>query len=177
MSIRKLILIIDSSPRLQPVKLEQTGPFSYFGYYLIQLQKFFISFVSDGFSCMQKLILSFIPVIIAIGIALVGSQLSHAQQTSTPVNFTKIFSESKDFKRCIEGITGLPPGENCYSIVDVLYEDGSTVALKSGYIDTIWKGVAEVKKYGYKIDAITSYPISDYGSNRQTVNILVVMSK
>jgi hypothetical protein len=61
--------------------------------------------------------------------------------------------------------------------VDVLYEDQSTVALKSGFVDSIWKGVAEVKKYGYKIDGITSFPISDYRGGDTKVNILVVMSK
>ena len=56
------------------------------------------------------------------------------------------------------------------------YEDQSTVALKSGFVDSIWKGVAEVKKYGYKIDGITSFPISDYRGGDTKVNILV-MSK
>ena len=59
--------------------------------------------------------------------------------------------------------------------ITVLYEDQSTVALKSRYVDSIWAGVAEVKKYGYKIDGFTSYPISDSGDT--TVNILVVLSK
>lgn len=47
---------------------------------------------------------------------------------------------------------------------------------RTSYADTIWKGVAEVKKYGYKIDDITSFPISDYKGDT-TVNILVVMCK
>jgi hypothetical protein len=57
-------------------------------------------------------------------------------------------------------------------------QDQSIVALKSGYIDTIWKGVAEVKKYGYKIDDITSYPItSSVTRGDTTANIPVVISK
>jgi hypothetical protein len=68
--------------------------------------------------------------------------------------------------------------QTCYPTIDVLYEDQSTVALKSGYVDAIWKGVAEVKKSGYKIDGITSFPISNsYSGGDTTVNILVVMSK
>ena len=49
--------------------------------------------------------------------------------------------------------------------------------MKSGYVDAIWKGMAEVKKYGYKIDGITSFPISDYRGGDTKVNIPVVMSK
>jgi hypothetical protein len=85
--------------------------------------------------------------------AIVGSQSSYAEQNTTmPINFTRFFSEDKAFQTCVE--IGTSPV--CAPTIDVLYEDQSTVAIKSGYIDTIWKGVAEVKKYGYKIDDITS---------------------
>jgi hypothetical protein len=116
-------------------------------------------------------------LIIAVGIISVlgvNSQSSQAQQNAGNVaNFTKFFSENKEFQQCIESSS---LGQICAPYITVLYEDQSTVALKSGYVDVIWKGVAEVKKYGYKIDDITSYPISDYKGDTK-VNILVVMSK
>ena len=88
------------------------------------------------------------------------------------VNFSKLFYENEYFQVCFEIVK---PGE-CYPVVDVLYQDGSTVALSSDYVDAIWKAVAEVKKSGYKIDCITSYPISKIGGGGTNVNILIVMS-
>lgn len=108
------------------------------------------------------------------GAVILSSQYSYAQQTTAPINFTKFFSENKEVQNCYT-MTGVP---ECFPAIDVLYEDQSTVALKSRYVDAIWKGVAEVKKYGYKIDGITSFPISNsYSGGDTTVNILVVMSK
>lgn len=125
---------------------------------------------------MQKFAIFLIIVTgIISGAAVLGSQSSYAQQnTSMPINFTKLFAENKEFETCI---SGLSTGPICGPTINVLYEDQSTVAVKSGYVDAIWKGVAEVKKYGYKIDDITSYPISDFTGGDTTVNILVVMSK
>jgi hypothetical protein len=101
----------------------------------------------------------------------------YAEQNVTmpPVNYTKIFSENKYFQTCIEPIGSYNPG--CIPVVDVLYQDNSTVALRSQYIDTIWRAVAEVKKSGYEIDAMTSYPITSIGGGDNYVNILVVMSR
>jgi hypothetical protein len=40
----------------------------------------------------------------------------------------------------------------------------------------VWNGVAGVKKYGYKIDGITSYAMIDEDGDNQ-LTVLVVMSK
>lgn len=103
---------------------------------------------------------------------------AYAQQNSTTplVNFTNLFSENTDFQLCYDRETSSTPRQ-CLPVVDVLYQDESTVALKSDYIDIIWKAVAEVKKSGYKIDDITSYPISNPVADGTNVNILVVMSR
>jgi hypothetical protein len=124
---------------------------------------------------MQKFaILMVIAIGVISGAAVLSSQSSYAQQDTTmPINFTKLFSENKEFQQCIDSSS---MGPLCAPYITVLYEDQSTVALKSGYVDVIWKGVAEVKKYGYKIDGMTSFPISDYTGDTK-VNILVVMSK
>lgn len=64
----------------------------------------------------------------------------------------------------------------CTHSIDVLYESNHTIALKSDKLDTVWKTVDEIKQYGYAINGMTSYPISD-GSGTRYINILVVMSK
>lgn len=126
---------------------------------------------------MQKSVTFLIIVVSIIAVVIICtsvSQSSYAQQNTTkPVSFAKIFSEDKSLQSCtiIDKIN-----YGCRTTIDVLYEDQSTVAIKSGYIDSIWKAVADVKKYGYKIDGITSYAISGQTGSK-TVNILVVMSK
>ena len=94
-------------------------------------------------------------VSITVIICAIASQSSYAQQNTTkPVSFAKLFSEDKSLQSCtiVDNIN-----YGCRRAVDVLYEDQSTVAIKSEHIDSIWKAVANVKKYGYKIDGITSY--------------------
>ena len=123
---------------------------------------------------MQKLEI-FLTIVIGLisGIAMLSSQESHAQQNaSSPVDFTKILGGIKEL--CSSGPEIPPPCPNDL-IVKVLYQDQSTVALQSVYVDVIWRAVAEVKKYGYKIDDITTY-LGDSGVS-PTLNILVVMSK
>jgi hypothetical protein len=93
--------------------------------------------------------------------------------TMPPVNYTQIFSENKYFQSCSPPIAGLP---ECLPAIDVLYQDNSTVALSSDHIDIIWRAVAEIKKSGYEIDAMTSYPITAPHLGNY-VNILVVMSR
>ena len=123
---------------------------------------------------------SVIFLIIAVSTAVIiytsVSQSSYGQQNTTkPLSFAKLFSEDKSLLSCtiVDNIN-----YGCRRAVDVLYEDQSTVAIKSEHIDSIWKAVADVKKYGYKIDGITSYAISEYsGGGSKIVNILVVMSK
>jgi hypothetical protein len=90
-----------------------------------------------------------------------------------PVNYTKLFFENKYFHVCFE-FSG-----DCFPAINVLYQDNSTVAISSDQIDIIWRAVAEVKKSGYEIDAITSYPISSASKLDSTtyVNVLVVMSR
>jgi len=104
--------------------------------------------------------------------------MSHAQQninttaTNPSTNFTKLFSSDPQFQNCDLG------PNSCFPIVDVLYQDPSTIALKSSYIDAIWKAVSAVKKDGYKIDDVTSYAVNELGSSSgKTINILIVMSK
>ena len=101
------------------------------------------------------------------------SQPSFAQQNTTQTNFTKFFNETKTFQNCVDLTSGPPL---CVPSINVYYEDPSTIALESDKVDLIWKAVAEVKKSGYKIDAITSYPLTSYGQTTN-VHILVVMSK
>jgi hypothetical protein len=99
---------------------------------------------------------------------------THAQQNASmpPINYTKLFSENNEFQYCFDQI---PQTGRCLPVVDVLYQDGSTVTLSSDYVDIIWKAVAEVKKSGFKVDAMTSYPDTERGGT--DVNILVVMSR
>ena len=66
-----------------------------------------------------------------LGITISSIPLSHAQQTTTttnaPTNFTKLFSENKEFQQCLELSTVTLP---CVPSVDVLYEDPTTVVPK-----------------------------------------------
>ena len=116
-----------------------------------------------------------------IGSIAISQQIVFAQQNNTltttgpTTNFTKMFSENKEFQTCFEDFM---PGI-CSPNVDVLYESPHTIALKSQYIDAVWKAVDAIKKDGYKVDDITSYSITTPigGSNDNYVNLLVVMSK
>ena len=85
--------------------------------------------------------------------------------TTTPAtNFTKLFSENREFQ-----IYGIPA-------VNVVYQGPIMLVLKSSYIDVIWKAVELAKKEGYKIDGISTYMTTSQVS-RGTVNVLVAMSK
>jgi hypothetical protein len=93
----------------------------------------------------------------------------HAQQPQQNItDFTKYFAETTDtdFRHCNN-----ENPNSCFHIIDVLYQDNSTIALKSSYIDSIWKAVSAVKKDGYKIDGFTTFAES------QEINTVVVMSK
>jgi hypothetical protein len=128
---------------------------------------------------MNKFItLSLIAMSICIGLCVLDMKPSNAQQNITntatnPItNFTQLFSSDKQYQNCDLG------PNSCFPLVDVLYQDPSTIALKSSYIDTIWKAVSTIKKDGYKIDGITSYAVNEVGSDSgKTINLLVVMSK
>ena len=125
-----------------------------------------------------------IPIII-LTIAVMGAittshQFVFAQPNNTltgsnsATNYTKLFSENKDFQECLDFMP-----DQCFPTVEILYQSPNTVALKSEYIDAVWKAVDTIKKDGYKIDDITSYSItSGLGSSSSNiVNLLVVMSK
>jgi hypothetical protein len=106
---------------------------------------------------------------------LTSSGLSNAQTTTGIIggtNYTKLFSENKDFQSCFKG--------TCVPAIDVAYQGQIMLVLKSGYIDTIWKGVELAKKDGYKIDGISTYVTTSdtLGSVKKgNVNVLVAMSK
>lgn len=104
----------------------------------------------------------------AISIILLVPQigLSLAQQPANTVNLTKVISDDPELRLC----------SLCSSSVDVLYESPNTVALSSDYIDLIWKGVDDMKKYGYKIDDVVSYTTTSY-TGRSSINTMVIMSK
>lgn len=115
-----------------------------------------------------------------LGSVALSQQIVLAQQnatlstTSSTINYTKMFSENKGFQKCYDFMP-----DECIPTVDILYQSPKTIALKSDYIDAVWKAVDEIKKDGYKIDDITSYSVtSGFGSSTSNyVNLLVVMSK
>ena len=94
---------------------------------------------------------------------LISSQDSEGQQIA--INFTKVFVDA--------GICNQLMRPHCDPIIDVVYENQSTLVIRPAshitfQVDSIWKGVAEAKKFGYKIDAV----------DRDTEGkVLVVMSK
>ena len=57
-------------------------------------------------------------------------QSAAQQNTTQAVNFTKLFSENKEFQRCY---TIINPAGECFPTIDVLYEDQSTVAKITNY--------------------------------------------
>jgi hypothetical protein len=119
---------------------------------------------------MQKFILlSIIAMGMCIGLGslspLLHSNSASAQNTNT-TDFTTFFKDNKDFRHCFE----IDPSR-CVDTIDVLYQDNSTIALKSNYIDVIWKAVSIVKKDGYKLDGFSTYAADS------DINTLVVMSK
>jgi hypothetical protein len=105
---------------------------------------------------------------------------ANAQQNSTTTNmtavtgtnFTKLFSENKDFQSCFGG--------TCVPAVDVAYQGPIMLVLKSGYLDIVWKAVELAKKEGYKIDGISTFNTTSErigGGTSGAINVLVVMSK
>lgn len=125
-----------------------------------------------------------IPIIIltlaVMGVITTSYQFVFAQENNTltgnnvATNYTKLFSENKEFQKCLD----FKP-DKCFPMIEILYQSPDTVALKSEYIDSIWKAVDTIKKDGYNIDDVTSYSItSGLGSSPSNyVNLLVVMSK
>jgi hypothetical protein len=85
-------------------------------------------------------------------------------------DFIKYFTDNRDFQSYVNR-------SNYVDTINVLYQDNSTIALKSHYMDSIWKAVSIVKKDGYKIDGITSFTETNLSTNNNTANLLVVMSK
>lgn len=130
---------------------------------------------------MLKVVIMLTMALTAIfGTILVSGQTSYAQQnltdtsSSAQTNFTKLFSENKEYQQCFS----LLGPEECFPAIEVLHQSPSTIVLKSDLIDVIWKGVDAVKKEGYEVDEVTSFFLSGIGSDSsQTVNLLVVMSK
>ena len=124
------------------------------------------------------------PVIIltlaVMGVIATSHQFVFAQENNTltgnnvATNYTKLFSENKEFQKCLDSMP-----DKCFPMIEILYQSPDTVALKSEYIDSIWKAVDTIKKDGYNIDDVTSYSItSGLGSAPSNyVNLLVVMSK
>lgn len=120
-------------------------------------------------------------VIVIIGLVGVFSLLSSfltpvfAQQIND-TDFTTFFKDNKDFQ--FYAYATYPP-TGCHDAIDMLYQDNSTIALKSQNMDMIWKAVLIVKKDGYKIDGISTYVTPEaVGTDIfNTVNILVAMSK
>lgn len=130
---------------------------------------------------MQKVVIMLTMIFAAtLGTILVSGQMSYAQQNITKTvpdtltNFTKLFSENKEYQQCFS----LLGPEECFPAIEVLHQSPSTIVLKSDLIDVIWKAVDAVKKEGYEVDDVTSFFLSGIGSDSsQTVNILVVMSR
>jgi hypothetical protein len=105
---------------------------------------------------------------------MVNAQSNNATTgTNTISNYTKLFSEGKEFQRCL-----IFTPDQCSPIVTVLYERPTFITLQSKYIDSIWKAVDLIEKDGYKIQGLTSYSItSDVGrTSKNYVNLLVVLS-
>jgi hypothetical protein len=125
---------------------------------------------------MRKLLSNMILCLVVLVSIVLSQQNVFAQQNQTSTtpatNYTKLFSENKDFQTCLDFMP-----DQCIPTVDILYESPNTVVLKSQYIDAIWKAVDTVKKDGYQIDDITSYSITSMASSDNYVNLLVVMSK
>lgn len=89
--------------------------------------------------------------------------------TTTVTNFTQLLSQGKEFTNCETGA--------CIPYIDVLYQSPTTLVLKSGYIDLIWKAVDLAKKEGYKVDGISTYLITSSEATNllpqtNTVNVL-----
>jgi hypothetical protein len=128
---------------------------------------------------MEKFAISFAIMIVMLLLSFSIVQMSNAQSNNSQVapttltNYTEIFGENKEYQICY---SVLEP-EECFPTIDVLYQSPETITLKSDTIDVIWKGVDLIKKDGYKIDDITSYPVSSLIDSRQNINILVVMSR
>jgi hypothetical protein len=116
---------------------------------------------------------------IVIAVAAATTQRAYAQQNSTTAiaaatNYTKLFSENKEFRICILG------GSECFPAVDVAYQGPTMLVFKSGYLDIVWKAVELAKKEGYKIDGVSTYTTTSErigGGTSGTINVLVVMSK
>ncbi|MDQ3838023.1 MAG: hypothetical protein M3297_02010 [Thermoproteota archaeon] len=98
-----------------------------------------------------------------------------AQSQIQGTNFTQLFSTNKEFQVCLDDISQ----SDCFPVIDVLYQDPTLLVLSSDYVDTIWKkGVAQAKREGYQIDAMTSFAVSRIlPSGTRDVNLLVAMSK
>ncbi len=93
-------------------------------------------------------------------------------------NLTKVFNQTKDLQICVPpDVAKAIGGPPCTSSVSVLYQSPRTLALKSGYIDTIWKGVDIAKRYGYKVDGISTYITKSSAENPGSVEVLVAMSR
>ncbi|MDN5847908.1 MAG: hypothetical protein L0H53_16735 [Candidatus Nitrosocosmicus sp.] len=113
-----------------------------------------------------------------MGSITLSQQIVFAQQNDTSTttapatNYTKLFSENKEFQTCLDFMP-----DQCIPTVDILHQSPNTVVLKSQYIDAVWKAVDTIKKDGYEIDDITSYSITSMASSDNYVNLLVVMSK
>jgi len=77
--------------------------------------------------------------------------------TGQVTNLTKVFDQTKELLICVPPeVAKAIGGPPCTSSVSVLYQSPRTLALKSGYIDTIWKGVDIAKGYGYKVDGMST---------------------
>lgn len=127
----------------------------------------------------MRIILSSLILCFAIlGSITLSQQIVFAQQNDTSTttapatNYTKLFSENKEFQTCLDFMP-----DQCIPTVDILHQSPNTVVLKSQYIDAVWKAVDTIKKDGYEIDDITSYSITSMASSDNYVNLLVVMSK
>jgi hypothetical protein len=118
--------------------------------------------------------LSILGVLAVLQQDILAQQNDTQSSTNTSTNYTKLFAEDKEFQTCLDFMP-----DQCIPTVEILYQSPDTVALKSEYIDAVWKAVDTIKKDGYKIDDITSYSItSGIGSSSSNyVNLLVVMSK
>jgi hypothetical protein len=136
----------------------------------------------------------FISITMIITIATLTVMHAHGQPAAKPTNTTgqqqpianlsKIIAKDKQLQTCLNPslTAGLPSSSRivknpCYSLVHVLYQSPSTVALSSRYVDIIWKAVDIAKHYGYKVDGITSYTTRSELETSGSINILVSMSR
>jgi hypothetical protein len=114
-------------------------------------------------------------LIISVSLVLSNTVLTSHEVNAQPTpvtagtNFTKLFSQNKEFQTCITG--------TCIPILDVVYQGPIMLVLKSTYIDVIWKAVEVAKKEGYKVDGISTFITSGLSCTGADVNVLVAMSK